>query len=78
MGFSGTCDGSNDQRSMLMPRSCVSCSAHALIMQNHLLQGGKDTQILHTNSEDVSSDSPTQAKVEEQSSHKVQCQRRMC
>lgn len=32
--------------------------------------GGKDTQILHTNSEDMISDSPTQAKVEEQSSHK--------
>lgn len=35
------------------------------------LQGGKDTQILHTNSEDMSSDSPTQAKVEEQSARKV-------
>ena len=35
------------------------------------LQGGKDTQILKTLSEDMSSDSPTQAKVEEQSSFKV-------
>ncbi|DBA72643.1 TPA: hypothetical protein ACH3X2_010390 [Trebouxia sp. C0005] len=33
--------------------------------------GGKDTQILHTNSEDMSSDSPTQGKVEEQSSFKT-------
>ncbi|KAA6425311.1 MAG: hypothetical protein FRX49_04804 [Trebouxia sp. A1-2] len=39
--------------------------------QQRLLQGGKDTQILHTNSEDMSSDSPTQGKVEEQSSFKT-------
>lgn len=34
------------------------------------MQGMKDTQILHTTS-DVSSDSPSHAKVEEQSSFKV-------
>lgn len=48
-----------------------SLSKHITLIQCLRVQGGKDTQILHTNSEDMSSDSPTQGKVEEQSSFKV-------
>ena len=45
-------------------------SFRTLITAGPAIQGMKDTQILHTTS-DVSSDSPSHAKVEEQSSLKV-------
>lgn len=56
------------------PKSpCFRCS-HCYAPHTNLcwpvMQGMKDTQILHTTS-DVSSDSPSHAKVEEQSSFKV-------
>ena len=50
-------------------------SARTFITAGAAKQGMKDTQILHTNS-DVSSDSPSHAKVEEQSSFKV-CSQKM-
>lgn len=50
-------------------------TARTLTTAEPVLQGMKDTQILHTNS-DVSTDSPSHAKVEEQSSFKV-CSEKM-
>ena len=50
-------------------------TARTLTTAKLVFQGMKDTQILHTNS-DVSTDSPSHAKVEEQSSFKV-CSEKM-
>ena len=41
---------------------------------SYALQGIQTTQILHTNSEDCSTDSPVHAKVEEQSTFRVSLQ----
>lgn len=61
-------------RESLLSMFSVLRSVRTLITAGPAIQGMKDTQILHTTS-DVSSDSPSHAKVEEQSSFKVSSQK---